>query len=163
MNGLVYEHQIVAEKKIGRPLKCGEIVHHKDRNRSNNDEENILIFASHSDHAAFHKGAPYVLDDEGIAHCDAKTRKGKVCPYCGKEIFWTSKTCADCSHMLQRRVSERPSREQLKALVRQKPFLQIASMYGVSDNTIKKWCYRENIPNKTSVIRDMSDEEWLLV
>jgi hypothetical protein len=36
-------HRVVAEQKLGRPLKKGEIVHHKDWNSRNNAPENIVI------------------------------------------------------------------------------------------------------------------------
>ena len=39
-NGLIYEHQLMAEKKIGRPLKEEEVVHHIDENKTNNSLNN---------------------------------------------------------------------------------------------------------------------------
>lgn len=46
------------------------------------------------------------------------------------------------------RTVDRPSRDELKQLIRTKPFLQIGKMYGVSDNAIRKWCDFENLPRK---------------
>lgn len=79
VNGLVYEHQMVAEKKIGRPLKDREVVHHIDGNRANNSQDNLLVFASNSEHIAFHHGGAYTVDDEGIAHCKALKFIDKTC------------------------------------------------------------------------------------
>lgn len=42
-NGYVYEHILVAEEKLGRPLKPEEVVHHDDEDRANNDWYNIII------------------------------------------------------------------------------------------------------------------------
>jgi len=39
----VTRHTIVAEKKYGRKVKKGEIVHHLDGNRQNNKPENLVI------------------------------------------------------------------------------------------------------------------------
>lgn len=33
VRGYAYEHRVIAEQKIGRKLKQGEIVHHKDKNK----------------------------------------------------------------------------------------------------------------------------------
>lgn len=160
INGLIYEHQLMAEKKIGRPLKEEEVVHHIDKNKTNNSLDNLLIFASNSDHSAFHHNGTYTLDEDGIAHCMAKSKDEKLCLLCGKNIHWTSDYCEECMHIVQRKVANRPSRERLKELIRSTSFIKIASLYGVSDNAIRKWCKAENLPYKSSEIKDISDEEW---
>jgi Trp operon repressor len=38
-----HEHRVVAERKLGRALLTGEIVHHKDGNRHNNAPENLEV------------------------------------------------------------------------------------------------------------------------
>lgn len=159
-NGLIYEHQLMAEKKIGRALKDTEVVHHIDQNRSNNSIDNLLIFASNSDHIAFHHNNIYTLDEEGIAHCEGKSKNVNICLLCGQNILWSSKYCEQCGHIIQRKVMDRPNREQLKRLIRLNSFTQIGLLYDVSDNTIRKWCKSENLPYKSSVIKDISDEEW---
>lgn len=49
-----HEHRIVAEQMLGRPLKPGEVVHHIDENKRNNSPENLMVFASQKEHAAYH-------------------------------------------------------------------------------------------------------------
>jgi hypothetical protein len=46
-----HEHRVVAEYILGRELLPGEIVHHKDHNKQNNDPMNLLI-TTQSDHVA---------------------------------------------------------------------------------------------------------------
>ncbi|MBC2813556.1 HNH endonuclease [Enterococcus faecalis] len=50
-----HEHRVVAEAKLGRPLKPGEVVHHIDHNKRNNSPENLMIFRSQSDHVFWEK------------------------------------------------------------------------------------------------------------
>lgn len=49
-NGYVLEHILVAETILGRRLKPNEEVHHKDRDRANNEPDNLHIYDSHLEH-----------------------------------------------------------------------------------------------------------------
>jgi hypothetical protein len=44
------EHRIVMEEKLGRPLRKGEVVHHIDGDKANNDPSNLILFPSNSEH-----------------------------------------------------------------------------------------------------------------
>lgn len=48
-----HEHRMVAEIKLGRPLRPGEIVHHLDGDKHNNSPSNLEIM-SQSQHAKAH-------------------------------------------------------------------------------------------------------------
>ncbi len=68
------------------------------------------------------------------------------CIICGKILkYYKSKYCVECGQKAQRKV-ERPTREELKDLIRTMPFTTIANEYGVSDKAITKWCIAENLP-----------------
>jgi len=48
--GYVFEHIIILEAKLGRPLKNGEVTHHIDENKLNNSPENLMAFESNPVH-----------------------------------------------------------------------------------------------------------------
>jgi hypothetical protein len=48
--GYVLEHIVVMEAILGRPLMRPEVVHHRDRNRTNNAPENLQLFPSNAEH-----------------------------------------------------------------------------------------------------------------
>ena len=54
--GYAYEHKVIAEKVLGRRLKPGEIVHHKDGDKTNNSAENIEALPSIAHHLFLHRG-----------------------------------------------------------------------------------------------------------
>ena len=43
-------HRWVKEKQLGRSLKKGEVVHHKDGNPSNNARSNLVVCRNQSEH-----------------------------------------------------------------------------------------------------------------
>jgi ribosome-associated protein YbcJ (S4-like RNA binding protein) len=49
-----HQHVVVAERKLGRKLRHGEVVHHIDDNKRNNDPSNIEVKASQAEHAREH-------------------------------------------------------------------------------------------------------------
>lgn len=51
----IREHVLVAEKALGKKLPEGAVVHHRDKNPSNNNPWNLIVFASQADHLHFHK------------------------------------------------------------------------------------------------------------
>lgn len=53
-------HRVLAEELLGRPLRKGEIVHHKDGNKLNNSLDNLEVLNSQSEHFSLHlKGNKY--------------------------------------------------------------------------------------------------------
>jgi hypothetical protein len=52
--GYVFEHTLVMEKIIGRPLIRAEVVHHCNGIRADNRPDNLRLFQSNGDHMAHH-------------------------------------------------------------------------------------------------------------
>lgn len=61
---------------------------------------------------------------------------------------------------LAQRTIERPTRDELKEMIRTIPFTTIGKNYHVSDNAIRKWCDFYHLPRKVKDIKQYSDEEW---
>ena len=47
------EHQVLMEKELGRKLLLGEVVHHKDQNKLNNNLDNLMVM-TRADHTKLH-------------------------------------------------------------------------------------------------------------
>lgn len=56
IDGYVYEHILMAEKKYGRPIIYPEVVHHIDLNKKNNHPDNLILFLNDTCHLAYHRG-----------------------------------------------------------------------------------------------------------
>ena len=89
-------------------------------------------------------------------------KKRNYCIDCGKEINNQSIRCVQCNNK-SRRTDPAISREELKNLIRTTPFTKIGEKYGVSDNAIRKWCDKYNLPRKAAEIKKISDEDWLKI
>ena len=90
-------------------------------------------------------------------------QKKRFCACCGKQLNHTQdKYCSvECVNNFKRQ--GRPTREELKTLIRTLPFTKIGEKYGVSDNAIRKWCVAENLPSKSREIKQYSEEQWKLI
>ena len=82
------------------------------------------------------------VPDLKIYFATKEKRYTKVCQECKIEFDSTYKNAKFCSSNcrgIQRRKVERPSKEELKEMIRTTPLLRIGRSYGVSDNAVRKW------------------------
>lgn len=71
--GYVLAHRVVMENILGRLLERGEVVHHKDGNKHNNDPDNLQLMTA-KEHCKHHQGLK------------SRTTVTLHCTNCGKEF-----------------------------------------------------------------------------
>lgn len=153
-SGLVFEHQLKAEEKLGRKLLDGEVVHHIDKNRSDNAYDNLIVFETKADHTAFHR---YNCDEKLLnknSNGSYKiTRKAVICPQCGGPKDCHASVCLACYNLNGRdRRVQRPSKDELYNLLKENKgnFTKVSKIYGLTDNAIRKWCKAEGLPFRSA-------------
>ena len=109
----------------------------------------------------FLKSKKYI-DEEKIEHLLNKHKKDYFCSKCNKKItkYSTSGLCPKCVAEKTRKVTDRPTKTQLKELIRNKSFVDIGILYGVDGNSVRKWCKKYNLPSRKYEINNITDDEW---
>jgi len=140
-NGYVYVHRLVAEEMLGRPLENKESVHHIDKDKKNNRKENLMIFKTHGDHAAFHRGGTPVLSGD-VWECIRKGRTVRKCVCCGKDISKRATYCRNCADMLIHKphIKSKEDADVLQQYIDSGMSKEaIGRIYGVSGKAVAKW------------------------
>ncbi len=111
-----------------------------------------------------HKINPKFLEDSEIkTNSESTIVKSKYnCPICGSPVSKNGVFCVKCAQFAARKV-DRPSKEELKNLIKTNSFIQIGKQYGVSDNAVRKWCKEYGLPYKSREIKQISKEDWELL
>ena len=114
---------------------------------------------SNSTISRINTGKTYVFENIEYPIRNTQPKKKNYCIDCGKEISYYAIRCKKCNGKYQQ--NEIPiSREELKQLLRTTPFTKIGAQYNVSDNAIRKWCDKYNLPRKSSEIKKYNEIEW---
>lgn len=169
----VAEHRFVAEKMLGRKLKAEEVVHHKDGDKTNNDECNLMVFATNSDHLCFHASKKVEVTQDGVYYCPEyvptknigkyQSRK-RICPICKTNKMENhAKMCLSCyaqksKSYVHNTEIRKPNKDELLTLILNFSFLKIGAMFGVSDNAVRKWCKNYDLPYKYHDIKALKLE-----
>lgn len=134
--GKVYEHIYFVCFDKQEPIPDGMVVHHIDRDRTNNTLDNLIVL-SNEEHAKLHQ-----TEDNGSIYLSSK------CPVCDTEIEYTVSTertyCSNnCKSMARTKFDI--SKEDLEELVWQYPTTKVAEKLGVSDVAVAKRCKKLGI------------------
>ena len=97
-----------------------------------------------------------------------KNTSEKYCCDCGKRITKCSTRCPECSLIYTNQKAFEGSllfqnnitREELKDMIRTMPFTEVGKKYNVTDNGVRRWCKRYNLPYRKKDINEISDAEW---
>lgn len=112
-------------------------LHHIDGNPNNNNLNNLQLLCPNC-HSQTDNYCGNANKDKTIYYCED----------CGKEITKGALYCSMCASKHRRKVN-RPEKEQLiEDFIKYKSFVQVAKLYNVSDNAVRKWCKTFDFPTK---------------
>lgn len=88
-------------------------------------------------------------------------KEQKFCPDCGEPINHKSTYCRKCSikhrpnpSIKKVKEEDKPSREELLEMIKTTSFVDIGKKYGVTDNAIRKWCKKYEIPSTKKELKE---------
>ena len=139
---------------------------HIDGDPMNNEKSNLRFLcpnchATTSTYRGKNKKINNKIDirQNKIDRYDKDDSKKDICPICN--INLKSKKAEMCIECYKTKQSIIPvTREQLKYEIRNYSFLQVGKIHNNSDNTIRKWCKKLNLPYRREDISKISNEEW---
>ena len=94
---------------------------------------------------------------------EEKPKKQHLCIDCGNPCSSNATRCQKCDNEHRKAIShvnDLITREELKKLIRTMPFTKIGEQFNISDNAVRKWCDRFDLPRRKSEINKYSDKEW---
>ena len=142
--GYIYEHIAIAESRLGRSIRDNEEVHHLDSNRENNLPSNLIVL-ERPQHQRLHSWLDKNIIIPKPGALLEKVGLLKYCPECGKQIACNMEHCSIKCYKVSQISKIMPSKEQLEEEVKTIPMTKLGSKYGVSDNSVKKWCKKLGI------------------
>lgn len=123
-------------------MLLNNVPHQEIANKMNVSRE--LIQGINTGRYYFRDNKTYPIKDYKKLH---KSHNGyKECPLCGNLMAKSSDVCIEC--YLKNKSKNIPSKEILLDLVLNNSFVSIGKMYNVSDNAVRNWCKKYNLPYK---------------
>lgn len=143
---------------------------------SMDDVSSIISLLRYTDMSNIEIGLLYDVSDQTISDINngriwrkdefaypIRNRKiaSKYCKKCGKELYkyTQGELCRECMLKLpkqERYKKDIPiSKEDLYNLLCKTSFIAVGKMFGISDNMVRKWCDRYNIPRHSNYYRNL--------
>lgn len=146
-----YIHRLVAEAFIGDTMNMD--VHHLDHNNKNNDVSNLGI-VTHKENTI-----ERTTFNNGIYKDYRNTNKTHKCKDCGVDIYYTSTYCKKHapSHYVRKYKNGFIEKTTLIDLLTKEngSFTRVGRKLGIADNSVRKWCKKYSLPQKTKEWKDL--------
>lgn len=154
-------HRLVAIAFVDNPCPDEfKEVNHIDENKMNNNADNLeWCNRSYNQKYYAERHPEEKIKNFHWENLNYQRRAKHECPVCGK-LTYNKECCSPECRIKKAQRAERPERQELKRMIRTMSFITIGKIFGVTDNTIRKWCKGYGLPYRTSDIKSLSDKDY---
>lgn len=137
--------RICNRPKLWEGKELTMILDHIDGDNHNNQIENLRWICPNCNSQLPTFAGRNIKNRKNYVSMSHRKQYKKICPICNiNEINKQSKMCIECRN--KEKAKNIPLKEELESKIYTRSFTSIAKDYGVTDNAVRKWCKKYNLP-----------------
>jgi hypothetical protein len=140
--GFVMQHRMLMEESLGRILRGTEVVHHEDEDKTNNVLSNLRLFASQSEHLAYHmrnepQHSPELAEKLKVYAADSRRSYEEASADLGISVVTLMKCCRNFGIRWKTAAVRELDEQSVREALQGRTTKEAAELLGVNHQTLR--------------------------